>query len=117
MDTIFPVLDHSQKMFECPNPKCNWPHWFTVEQLKKKKIVITCNCGRTFRPRLEPEEEKKTAKKDDKNKILSKRICVLALAVVQTRKPKKEAIEAILAVFSDFKTLEQLIQDAIDYDC
>ena len=114
MQTILPAEDFGQKMFECPNKECGWRHWFTNKQLEKNRLVVTCNCGTTFRPRLVLEEAS-SKKKQTTSRVLSDRNAQIALTVLEARMDKKKAQEAVIAVFSEILDLEELIQEAINY--
>lgn len=110
-EILLPSSDEGQSRFNCP--KCNWPHWFTNRQLEKRRIIVTCDCGKTFAPRLTLDEKKPS--KSSRVNLLTNRNIQIAIAVLQTRKSEADAIKAVTSVFSESKTLEQLIQDSLDY--
>jgi hypothetical protein len=103
---VLPKVTFTQHCFHCP--KCGFPHWFTENQLKMKGIVYPCDCGTIMRPRLTlPTQEEKEPTLDRKFEI------AVGMAETVLGMSKKEARENVKAVYSNSKTLEQLIKDAL----
>lgn len=113
MKTITPSGRFAQYPFTCPNPECRFTYWYTEKQLTNTRMIIKCDCGEEFKPRLEIEEPKKKESKTDLNK--SRQFLIAVNFLISTGKQEKIATEIVTSVYSPTKSLEELIRDSLNH--